>query len=197
MPDTPDWGASRYREALLGRGRSLGIDPRVRVRFDVDDLVNETLTRAVAAQTGASPFSGRSEGELFQYLFTIQSNVLRDWYDTHMNAARRSVKREQNIQAFNQALTESLDGFANLADNQISVSEQAARDEEARKRVEKLSEAITTLPEREREAMTLRFVNGKSLAEIGETMGITKFAAGSLITRAVARIRASRPDTSG
>lgn len=188
MSDSPNWGAPHYRDALLRRARTLGIDPRVRVRFDAEDVASETLARAVAAQVGTSPFAGTSEGERLSYLFTIQSRVLQDLYDRHLGAEKRSVRREQDAQAFNQALTESLDGLANIAINQTSVSEKASQNEQDAW----LAAAIQALPERERQALTLRREN-RTLEEIAAAMDITAFAAGGLITRATQRLRDMRP----
>jgi RNA polymerase sigma factor (sigma-70 family) len=190
MTATTDWGAPQYREALLDRAGKLRIDPRVGVKFEADDLVNETLARAVKADRGDHPFRGTTEGERFKYLFTTQSHVLADWHDAYLDAGKRSVKREQDVRAFNQALTESMDqGMAGVAADDTSVSERAARKEEQEKERAWLDNAINLLPDRERDAMVRRFRQDQTLAQIAEAMGTTEDAVSGLLVRATRRLK--------
>ncbi len=191
MSEAPNWGEPIYRKALLNRARYLHIDPRVQVRFDMDDLVSETLLRAVEASKGSFPWRGTTEGERFKYLFAIQSSVLADLRDAHIGAGKRSVLKEQDLRAFKQALTESMDGFINLAAVQTSVSEKAIHNEE----LEWLEEALARLPERERLVVTLRR-QGQTLEQIAKATGDTVNAVGSLYTRGAARLSQMRLENS-
>jgi RNA polymerase sigma-70 factor (ECF subfamily) len=188
----PGWGDPRFREALLRRAEALRVDPRVRVRFDTDDLVSETLARAVAADAGDSPFRGTTDGERFAYLFQIQARVLHDAHDRDF-AARRSVRREvreADLRAIDQALTDTLPGVAAVAAAGPSPSRAAIQKE----RLGWANAALDRLPGREREAMALRFREGLPLKEIARRMGATESAVGALIARATRRLRELKPD---
>ena len=145
------------------------------------------------ADAGNSTFRGTTDGERFKYLFVIQSRVLADWHDRYLDADKRSAKREQDIQAFNKALTETMDwGMENIPADQTSVSGKVARQEEQAW----LDAALGQLPDREREAMTRRVKQNQSLAEIAEAMGTTADAVGGLIVRATRRLKEMAPTDS-
>ncbi len=52
-----------------------------------------------------------------------------------------------------------------------------------------LDEALNHLGQHDRNAIALRFLNGKSLAEVGYSLGITEAAAGKRVQRALHRLR--------
>jgi RNA polymerase sigma factor (sigma-70 family) len=54
---------------------------------------------------------------------------------------------------------------------------------------ELLDDAISTLPDRDRNAVVLRFFGGRSLREVGEAMGVSEDAARQRIFRAIERLR--------
>ena len=85
------WDLDQYRAALRRRAGTLRIDPRVQVRFDESDLVQETLMKAV--QADQSPCKGTSHDERIAWLFAIQENLLLDKYDEQFAQKPRSPPR--------------------------------------------------------------------------------------------------------
>lgn len=57
-----------------------------------------------------------------------------------------------------------------------------------RERREVLHRALDELPERERDAVVLRMIQGRDIAETAEAMGVSRSVARSLVTRGIARL---------
>lgn len=195
MPDTPNLADERFRQALQKRAEHLRIDPRVKVRFDAEELVGETYSRVYAAHKRGTQFRGTTDGEAFHYLFGYQTQALIDWHRKHLDNQKESVKREQNLEGpLLAALNDSLPpGVAGLPDGGRSPSSVAAGNEE----LQWLTTAIAGLPQRQREAMTLRFRHGLSVAEVADRMSETAEAVAGLIYRATLRLKEMRPGDAG
>jgi RNA polymerase sigma factor FliA len=83
-----------------------------------------------------------------------------------------------------------------LEPDSLRTNETGADDVLIRERLkEKLSEALTTLPERERELIHKHYVEGKTLLDAGVEMGLSKSWASRLHARAVDQLRARLADT--
>jgi RNA polymerase sigma-70 factor (ECF subfamily) len=181
----------RYHDLLLLRAERLLQDPRVQLRCSPEDLVMETITRAIEA---GEHLRGLSEPQQRAYVLRIQENLATDQFRRHVGADRRSVDREQREQDFRAALNDSTVGLSDvLPGGGTSPSQGAIRNEER----EQLDAAIAALPDREREAIALHR-RGRPLAEIAAALGTTPDAAGGLIFRAIKRLRGLLgPDPTG
>jgi RNA polymerase sigma-70 factor (ECF subfamily) len=173
-----DRGLERFRSYLLLLAR-VRLDPLVRAKVGASDVVQQTL---LEAHRDRARFRGRTAAELAAWLRQILArnlaNALRD-----LRRDRRDVAREQPLQA---ALDESASRLeAWLAAEQSSPSQQAERHE----RAVRLAEALTTLPEGQREALVLRHWHGCSLAEIGQRLGCTTAAVTGLLHRGLRNLR--------
>jgi RNA polymerase sigma factor (sigma-70 family) len=104
MPPIENWDLTRYREILRRRSNALRIDPRVQVRFDESDLVQETLMRA--ADPDRPPCAGQTDGERIAWLFAIQERLLLDKYDEQF-AQKRDPRREVSVASMQQAFSDS------------------------------------------------------------------------------------------
>lgn len=160
------WDLMRYRVFLRRRAASLQIDPRVQVRFDESDLVQETLLRA--ADPERPRCVGASEQERLEWLFAIQANILLDKYDEHF-AQKRDAKREASFDALKKALGDSTHDFiVELNGKSPGPFDAAVRREE----VDILEELLAQLPDELREVLLLRR-SGHTLAEIAAALGVT------------------------
>ena len=173
-----DRGLERFRPYLLLLAR-VRLDPLVRTKVGASDVVQQTL---LAAHRDRAQFRGRTVGEqaawLRQILARHLANVIRD-----LRRERRDVAREQPLQT---ALDESASRLeAWLAADQSSPSQQADQHE----RAVRLAEALTMLPENQREAIVLRHWQDCSLAEIGERLGCTTAAVTGLLHRGLRTLR--------
>src|SRR3954471_16408674 len=101
MPALDGWNLERCRNFLMTRARMIRLNPRIRVRFDESDLVQETLLKAADPATPAC--NGATEAERLAWLEQIQSNLYIDRYRAQ-HAGKRDVDREQQ---FRQELDQS------------------------------------------------------------------------------------------
>jgi RNA polymerase sigma-70 factor, ECF subfamily len=164
-----------YLRLLAG----LQLHRRLRGKLDPSDLVQQALLQAHQA---LDDFRGRSESELAawlrQILARVLANALRD-----LNRAKRDVRRERSLEA---ALEESSCRLqAWLAAEQPSPSQQADQCEQALR----LAEELAALPAAQREALTLHYLQGMTVAEVGEELGKSSTAVVGLLHRGLKQLR--------
>jgi RNA polymerase sigma-70 factor (ECF subfamily) len=116
-----------------------------RSRSDVEDVVQETLMRAVKAYP-----SFRADSSFLTWAYAILLRAARD--------ANRT--RAKGVPA---------DDAANLPEHLPPVERAAMLDEEARRVVD----AVRSLPERQREMVTLHFLRELPYSEIAEALGVS------------------------
>jgi RNA polymerase sigma-70 factor (ECF subfamily) len=167
----------RYRAYLQLLAR-LRLDSRLRTKLDPSDVVQQTLLEAHQARAS---FTGDGSGLaawLRQILARNLANALRDY-----RRARRDVAREQPLDA---ALDDSCArAEASLAAEQSSPSADAQRQEDA----VRLAAALERLPEEQREAVALRHLEGRPLADISRHLGKSPSAVAGLLHRGLKRLR--------
>ncbi|CAK0743489.1 ECF RNA polymerase sigma factor EcfG [uncultured Gammaproteobacteria bacterium] len=149
----------RYARTLLRRGA------------DADDLVQETLTRALA---GAASFTMGTN--LRAWLFTILHN-------TYVNQVRRQASRPE------EELPEALE---------LRLSEPATQ--ESRLELRDMSRALDTLPAEQRQVLLLVALEGLKYEEVAATLGIPVGTVMSRLSRgreAVRRALGDGPATGG
>ena len=144
-----DWDLERYRRLLRERAARLKRDPRVRVRFDESDLTQETLQNAVEAKQIPE---GMSEEQKLNWLAAIQNHTLIDLYRQQF-AAKRDVRREQDLQSLQEALQASSIDQAQLA---VDPSAEPGEKAEQRERERRTNEAIERLASPQREILRAR-----------------------------------------
>lgn len=168
----------RYRAYLRLLAR-VHLDPRLRGKLDPSDVVQQTL---VLALQGMKQFRGSRSGELQVWLRQILARNLamavRDF-----GRAKRDLAREQSLEAALAASSSRLEVW--LAAEQSSPSQQAESHEQALR----LAEALETLPENQREALTLQHWQGWSLAQIGNHLGKSPEAVAGLLKRGLKQLR--------
>src|SRR5262249_48891502 len=122
----------------------------LRGRLRASDVVQQTLLRA---HQQADQFRGTTSGELAKWLRRILARQLA-------NAARdlqrdcRDVRRERPLEEAVEESSVRLEAW--LAAEQSSPSERAERNEQ----VMRLAAALAALPEAQREAVALRYLQG-------------------------------------
>lgn len=144
-------------EAAMGELYERYVDPiyrfvhiRTRDHADTEDLCQDVWMRVVRA-------IGKYEaarGGFPAWLFTIAGNAVKDYY-------RRSSCRPETPTA------DML--YLNRPSIEVSPEESAERGEVAAQ----LAKAMSGLPSKQRQCVTLRFFNGLSLAETAAVMGMT------------------------
>jgi RNA polymerase sigma-70 factor (ECF subfamily) len=171
-------GLERFRDYLRLLAR-LHLDPKLRTKLDPSDLVQQTLLQAHQAWSG---FRGGTNAELAAWLRTIlarsMSNAVRD-----LGRARRDLGREQSLEAAleqsSQRLEKWLAAESSAPDHRVDREEQLLR----------LAAALAELPDSQREAVTLHYLQGQPLATVAEQLGRTPSAVMGLIHRGLKKLR--------
>ncbi len=174
--ESPD--LERYRNYLRLLARQ-EIGPRLAGKLDPSDLVQETLIRAHQA-LGSFEFKG--EAELAAWLRKILANQLAN-AARDLGRMRRDAGRELSLVAAFERSSARLEAI--LAADQPSPSEWADRNEQ----ILRLATALGTLPEAQREAVTLHYLTGLSLADVGARLGRSPAAVSGLIHRGLRALR--------
>src|SRR5947209_5369812 len=176
----PDPGVvlERYRDYLRLLAR-LQLPAHLRGKLDPSDVVQHTLLKAYQK---LDQLRGQTPGEqaawLRQILANTLANAVRDY-----GRGRRDAALERSLEAALHDSSARLEAW--LAADQSSPSQQAERNEQ----VLRLAEALTGLPDPQREALLLRHCHGWSLAQIGEHLGRSRAAVASLLRRGLQQLR--------
>jgi RNA polymerase sigma-70 factor (ECF subfamily) len=177
-PDSTDSILERYR-AYLGCLTFIQVDPRLWRRFGWSDVVNQTL---LEAYRDLAKLQTLDEADRNRRLRRMLLNNLLDRVE-HERAEMRDYRREASL---DEALTGS---SCNL---QKWLAADAAGPEgptDAAERGALLADALSRLPQREREALILQKYYGWSLARIAEHLGCTTGAVAGLHARGLKRLR--------
>ena len=161
------------------------IGPALQRRIDGSDVAQQTCIEAVVA---FPKFLGSTEPQFTAWVKTILNhnviNLIRD-----NKAGRRDVGREKE-------LGRGGDNSATLnwyepAGQDSSPSERAIRGEAALE----LAQAVETLPDDQRRAVQLRYLEARSLDEIGRELNRSQSAVAGLLHRGLMALR-SKVDVS-
>jgi RNA polymerase sigma-70 factor (ECF subfamily) len=168
----------RFRAYLRFLAQSQ-LDPRLKVKVDASDLVQQTFLQAYQA---LPQFRGRSEAELAAWLRQILARNLahaaRDF-----GRDKRDLERERALEASLEGSSSRLECW--LAADQSSPSEKADRNEQ----VVRLADALASLPDAQREALVLHYWHDWSAPEIARHLGCTTTAVAGLLKRGLQRLR--------
>ena len=160
----------RYRPLLRARAdESLGVDLQARV--DASDVIQQTC---LSANGSIKQFQGTTEPEFVQWLLRILERNVLDAAAYERKAAKRAVDREVADSA----------PLRLFEDKQTSPSQRAIRGEQ----VSILKEAIAQLPQDQREAVQIKFMEQATLAETARRMGKTEDAVSGLLRRGILKL---------
>ena len=162
----------RHRPYLTLLARS-HLNPRNPAKLDSSDIVQQTLLDAYAKR---DQLRGTSEGEVAAWLREILKHNLADAL-RNQHRDKRDVRRERSLEV---AIDDSFCRTqAWLAAVQSSPSQRAVKQED----LSRLSEALTGLPEAQREAIVLHHLQGLKLTDVATEMGRTEAAVAGLLFR--------------
>jgi RNA polymerase sigma-70 factor (ECF subfamily) len=182
-------GDDRARQQLLVRHRdrlrqmvAVRIDPRLAARVDPSDIVQEALVEATAH---LSDYLRDRPLPFYVWLRRLAWERLVMARRRHVEARRRSVTREGGRDGVDLPDESAAALVDRLLASGTSPSDRLVRDERRRR----LLGALEALPERDREVLVLRYLEGLSTDEIAAELGATKGAVMTRHTRALARLR--------
>ncbi len=168
----------RYRPFLLMVARQR-IGPRLAVRSDASDIVQQTLEEAYQA---FPMFQGTSEPEFSAWIKRIHDRNLAEAVRKHIHVAKQSIDKERPMAG--------LDGSASFcwwepAANQTTPSQRMIKGEEALR----LTAILESLPEMQREAVRLRHLEGWPVEQIARELDRSVPATAGLIKRGLRAMR--------
>jgi RNA polymerase sigma-70 factor, ECF subfamily len=161
----------KYRPYLRILAQRL-LDQNLAARLDASDLVQQTCLSVL----GRLPqFDGGNEGQFIAWLRTIHEHNIQDAIRDHLKTAKRAASREIALDAEQLAVQLR----ASSPSQRVLVGESAAR----------LAAALQDLPDDQREAVRLRYLEGRSLAEIAKRTSRSIVAAAGLVKRGLIQLR--------
>ena len=154
--------------------------------IEASDLVQQTM---LDAHAGRSQFRGTTDAQRAAWLRQILTRNLADAV-RHRHRAKRDVSREVSLDG---AIAES---FARadswLADPEPSPSQRVSTSED----LIRLADALTELPDAQRDAVIFRHLQGMSLAHVAKELGRSESATAGLIYRGLNRLHELLDDES-
>jgi RNA polymerase sigma-70 factor (ECF subfamily) len=172
-----------YRDYLRVLAR-MELDPRLRARVDPSDLVQQTLLQALE---GLEQFRGTNHVARAAWLRQILARNLALASRDHFRS-KRDIGRERSLQDALDQSSARLEAW--LAAEGASPVGRAEWNEQALR----LARALSSLPEAQCQAVTLHFLKGCSLAEVGRQLGRSQAAAVGLIQRGLKQLRSILDD---
>lgn len=174
----PEWIA-RYEPYLKMLART-HMRAAYRAKIGDSDIVQQAMLAAVGA---IDQFRGVTEAELRAWLRQILVRQICH-LDRDLHRDKRDVRRERSME---QKLTQSsmrLEGL--LAADQATPSQVAVVGEN----ITALAAAIERLPDAQRRAIELHYLEGLKLAEVAEVLEKTNGAVAGLLHRGMKQLRA-------
>jgi RNA polymerase sigma-70 factor (ECF subfamily) len=155
------------------------MDARLRARLHPSDVVQQTLLEACRQH---DQFRGRGEEELAAWLRQMLVHNMADAGRT-LSRAKRDAGLERSLEAALEQSSVHLQ--AALAADQSSPSQQAMRNEQWLQ----VADALARLPELQREAVVLHYLQAMSLAEVASQLGRSEASAAGLLHRGMKKLR--------
>jgi RNA polymerase sigma-70 factor (ECF subfamily) len=160
---------------LLARAH---LGPRMRNRVDASDLVQQTLLDAHAKK---GQFRGDTDAERAAWLRKILTCNLADVL-RHQHRAKREVSRQQSLEA-------EIDGSFRRAESWLAASQNSPSQNAVNKEeLLHLADALTKLPDAQRDAVIFRHLQGMSLAEVASQLDRSETAVAGLVYRGLNRL---------
>lgn len=153
------------------------IEGKIRARVDESDIAQQSC---LSALRDFDRFEGSELAEFAAWLQRIHEQNVRDVVRDHAVYEKRAVSKETGDAEDVQAARSEL----------ASPSQQAMQGE----REANIARALETLPEGQREAVRLRHLEGRSLAEIARRLDRTEAATAGLLKRGLAKLRQKLKD---
>ncbi|QDS93657.1 RNA polymerase sigma factor CnrH [Roseimaritima multifibrata] len=173
----PD-GLAKYEPYLRMLAR-IKMRKAYQAKIGESDIVQQTLFQAIKS---VEDFRGESEPELRGWLRQILArNIVHLDRDLHRD--KRDIRRERSIEERLQQSSMRLEGW--LAGDGPTPSQNVAVGEN----VIRMAEALERLPDGQREAVQLHYLEGMKLAEIGSVLDKSSGAVAGLLHRGMKSLR--------
>lgn len=168
-----------FRSSLLLLAR-LHLGTRLQKKLDGSDIVQETF---LEAHINRDQFRGQTKAEVFAWLRQMLTNNIIDAV-RKFGAAKRNHEREVSWERRIQNSALRVESW--LQDERSSPHQRSVRNEQ----LEKLAEALSKLPDSQRQAIELFYLQGCSLREVSQLMNRSVSAVAGLLHRGLKQLRA-------
>jgi RNA polymerase sigma-70 factor, ECF subfamily len=160
-----------YRGQLLAAAQR-AINPRLQGRLDASDVVQQTCL-SVFRQIG--DFDGDEPAQFAAWLRQVHERNIQNAIRDEVRVQKRSLSHEEPL------------GDRDIAGHrEITPSQHAARDEEA----DQLAAVLGELPPEERAVLELRYLEGWTLQQVSDYVGLSKEAVIWRMQKGMQRVRA-------
>ena len=158
------------------------LDDRLQGRMDSADVVQTTY---LEASRDFPQFRGESVESLLAWLANILRNNVATAHQEHLVTQKRSARKEVVLRVASESGGSSL-GMADLIPSESSSpSQRLMRDEAA----VVLASCLDKIPETQREAIRMRYLEGMSLKSISDRTGKSEMAVAGLLKRGLRALR--------
>lgn len=168
------------------------MSPGLKQRLDADDILQEVCLAAVQPASGKAGIVA-GQREPFGWLCHVAEQRVIDAHRRYFVAAKRDGHREVSLdapRATDQAAGDAGGIASMLAVSMTTPSQALSRDaKEYRLRL-----LIDGLPDEQREAIRLRYVDGLATRDIAERIGKSDGAVRVMLSRALHRLQSAFPD---
>lgn len=180
MPGAVDALFDRHRARLLAMVQTR-MDSQLRRRVDPSDVIQEAW---ITASAGLADYVRDRPIRFYPWLRAIAIERLIDLHRKHVVARGQSVRREVEG-----GLSVSKSGWRSLAVSVADSNLEPDRRVSLRERAAQLENAIEQLPVNDREIIVLRHIEGLSVAETADVLGIPEGTVKSRHFRILARLQ--------
>lgn len=174
-----EYGQRQSRALRAYIERRLGV--ALRRKVEPDDMLQETLAEALRAL----PTTELVDRDLFGWLCQLAEQRIIDAHRRYFAAQKRDAGREVSFDPPRGGGETGEAGFLPLLAASLTTPSQAFS---RNVREQRLHEALAELPEDQREALRLRYVDNLPSKEIASRLGRTDAATRVLLTRALKRL---------
>ena len=168
----------RYR-GRLRRMVAMRLDKRISARVDPSDVVQEAMKDAFQR---LPEYLANPQLPFYPWLRRIAWDRLVDMYRTHIEAEKRSVRREQPPNLNDESVAE-------LAHSIVTRSINPGRRAMLAEMQDRTKTALLQLKPHDREILVLRYLEQMGVEEIAAVLGISQTAVTSRHLRALQRLR--------
>jgi RNA polymerase sigma-70 factor, ECF subfamily len=182
----------RHREALR-RVVDMRLDRALQPRVDASDIVQDVLVEANRRLPDYLTSEAPRKMPFRLWLRQMARDRVIDAHRRHRVAGRRSMDREQRIDAPLGGNSSAINLAAQLVDRELTPATAATR----RELEVRFQAAIALLDEIDREVILMRHFEQLSNSEVAQALEISEPAAGMRYLRAVRRLRQSLDETGG
>jgi len=155
-------------------------------RIDADDILQEVSLSAVRPTGGQS--AAGAQRDAFGWLCHVAEQRIIDAHRRYFGAAKRDGGREVSIDAPLESGGEAAGGLASLLAVSMTTPSQVLSRDAKEYRLKRL---IDELPEEQRQAVRLRYVDGLPTREIAVRLGKSDVAVRVMLSRTMQKLQAA------